>query len=72
MWAGNLGAGKERSFGLNITLPTEQTANETIRDDRKLINFRYFSTVSFFLSRNLTPSFYYPGNWAPRMKASNR
>ena len=42
MAAGNEGAGRERSFGLNILLPFEQIANEVIAGDPKLINFRYF------------------------------
>jgi uncharacterized protein (TIGR00730 family) len=44
MGAAQEGAGAERSFGLNIRLPFEQRANETIDGDPKLINFRYFFT----------------------------
>ena len=44
MGAAQAGAGREASFGVNIRLPFEQHANETIRDDPKLINFRYFFT----------------------------
>lgn len=44
MGAAQLGAGRERSFGLNIRLPFEQEANVTIRDDPKLIDFKYFFT----------------------------
>ena len=49
MGAAQGGAGAERSFGVNIRLPFEQSANATIKDDHKLINFRYFFTrkVSF-------------------------
>jgi uncharacterized protein (TIGR00730 family) len=49
MGAAQGGAGRERSFGVNIRLPFEQSANETIAGDAKLINFRYFFTrkVSF-------------------------
>ena len=39
MGAGHVGAGREQSFGLNILLPFEQAANETIAGDEKLINF---------------------------------
>ena len=42
MRAGNEGAGKEMSFGVNIRLPFEQNANDIILDDPKLINFKYF------------------------------
>jgi uncharacterized protein (TIGR00730 family) len=38
------GAGRARSFGVNIRLPFEQRANEVIARDPKLINFRYFFT----------------------------
>jgi len=44
MGAAQQGAGAENSFGLNIRLPFEQRANETIYGDRKLINFNYFFT----------------------------
>lgn len=44
MGAAQRGAGRERSFGLNIRLPFEQRANETIYGDPKLINFNYFFT----------------------------
>lgn len=44
MGAAQRGAGRERSFGLNIRLPFEQQANETIHGDQKLINFNYFFT----------------------------
>lgn len=44
MSAGNEGAGRENSFGVNIRLPFEQSANITIADDLKLINFKYFFT----------------------------
>jgi len=48
MAAGNEGAGAERSFGLNISLPFEQGANQTIAANEKLINFRYFFTRKLF------------------------
>ncbi len=44
MGAAQQGAGAENSFGLNIRLPFEQRANETIYGDQKLINFNYFFT----------------------------
>jgi uncharacterized protein (TIGR00730 family) len=42
MGAAQRGAGRDRSFGLNIRLPFEQQANEVIEGDSKLINFNYF------------------------------
>ncbi len=44
MGAAQKGAGREHSFGLNIRLPFEQQANETIQGDPKLITFNYFFT----------------------------
>ena len=44
MHAGNEGAGRENSFGVNIRLPFEQEANPFIDGDPKLINFKYFFT----------------------------
>ena len=44
MEAGHVGAGREHSMGLNIMLPFEQTANDVIRGDHKLVNMRYFFT----------------------------
>ncbi|MGC3988479.1 MAG: TIGR00730 family Rossman fold protein [Chthoniobacteraceae bacterium] len=44
MGAAQKGAGRDFGFGLNIKLPFEQRANETIHGDRKLVNFNYFFT----------------------------
>ena len=44
MGAAQRGAGRDFSFGLNIRLPFEQRANETIHGDPKLVNFNYFFT----------------------------
>ncbi len=44
MEAAQEGAGRDGSFGLNIKLPFEQSANPTIDGDEKLINFNYFFT----------------------------
>jgi uncharacterized protein (TIGR00730 family) len=48
MQAGHEGAGREKSFGVNIRLRSLQDANRFIRDDPKLMNFH------FFFSRKLT------------------
>lgn len=42
MQAANEGAGVERSFGLNITLPFEQHSNHVVANSERLINFYYF------------------------------
>jgi len=44
MGAAQRGAGRDKSFGLNIRLPFEQRPNEIIDGDPKLINFNSFFT----------------------------
>jgi len=44
MEAAQSGSGREGSFGLNIKLPFEQSANSTIDGDSKLIEYNYFFT----------------------------
>ena len=44
MEAGMVGAGREKSIGVNILLPFEQEANPIIRGDLKLMNLKYFFT----------------------------
>ena len=63
MAAGNLGVGKEMSFGLNIQLPFEQYANETIAGDKKLINFRYFFTRKLFFIKESDAIVLMPGGF---------
>ena len=41
MQAGHEGAGPEMSFGASIRLPWEQSANPVIREDKKLVTFKY-------------------------------
>jgi uncharacterized protein (TIGR00730 family) len=42
MQAANEGAGPEHSFGVNITLPFEQSPNPVLAGSPRLINYRYF------------------------------
>jgi len=42
MQAANEGAGPEKSFGVNIQLPFEQKPNPVLRDNPRLITYRYF------------------------------
>ena len=44
MEAGNVGASREHSMGLNILLPFEQSANPVIAGDAKLVHMKYFFT----------------------------
>jgi uncharacterized protein (TIGR00730 family) len=51
MAAGMEGAGRERSFGVNIRLPFEQNANEIIAGDVKLVTMKYFFTRKLMLMK---------------------
>lgn len=44
MEAGHVGAGREKSMGLNIMLPFEQATNPVIAGDVKLVYMKYFFT----------------------------
>ena len=61
MAAGNRGAGRSQSFGLNILLPFEQTANPYIDGDGKLINFKYFFTRKLFFVKETDAIVVFPG-----------
>jgi uncharacterized protein (TIGR00730 family) len=63
MGAAQEGAGRERSFGLNIRLPFEQEANPWIADDPKLISFKYFFTRKLFLVREAHAMAFFPGGF---------
>jgi uncharacterized protein (TIGR00730 family) len=63
MGAAQHGAGRERSFGLNIRLPHEQEANPWIADDPKLISFKYFFTRKLFLVREAHAMAFFPGGF---------
>src|SRR5262249_21326449 len=63
MGAAQEGAGRERSFGLNIRLPFEQDANPWIADDPKLISFKYFFTRKLFLVREAWAMAFFPGGF---------
>ena len=63
MKAGNVGAGADNSFGANILLPSEQSPNEIIVDDPKLITFRYFFTRKLFLLMEAHGVAIFPGGF---------
>jgi uncharacterized protein (TIGR00730 family) len=63
MGAAQAGAGRERSFGLNIQLPFEQQANATIHGDPKLINFRYFFTRKLHFVKEAHAIVLFPGGF---------
>ena len=63
MQAGHEGAGPENSFGVNIRLPWEQSANPVIADDKKLISFKYFFTRKLIFIRHSDAIVLFPGGF---------
>jgi uncharacterized protein (TIGR00730 family) len=63
MGAAQEGAGAEKSFGLNILLPFEQHANAVIRNDPKLVTFRYFFTRKLTFLRETSAVAAFPGGF---------
>jgi uncharacterized protein (TIGR00730 family) len=57
------GAGRERSFGINIRLPFEQEANEVISGDPKCMHFRYFFTRKLFFLKEADAVVLFPGGF---------
>ncbi|MDJ0715126.1 MAG: LOG family protein [Prochloraceae cyanobacterium] len=69
MQAGNEGAGRECSFGLNIQLPFEQESNPYIAGDPKLIDFKYFFTRKLFFLRESDAVALFPGGFGTQDEA---
>jgi len=63
MQAGNEGAGRGASFGLNIRLPMEQSANPFIDQEKKLIHYKYFYTRKLFLIKEASALILFPGGY---------
>jgi len=63
MNAGNEGAGRINSFGVNIRLPFEQDANPVIADDPKLVSFKYFFTRKLIFIRESHATVLFPGGF---------
>ncbi len=63
MHAGHEGAGPEKSFGANIRLPWEQAANPVIREDKKLVTFKYFFTRKLIFIRHSDAIALFPGGF---------
>lgn len=57
------GAGRERSFGMNIRLSHEQSANSVIEGDPKLLTFRYFFTRKLFFLKEADAVVLFPGGF---------
>jgi uncharacterized protein (TIGR00730 family) len=63
MAAGNEGAGRENSFGLNISLPFETSANPFIAGDEKLIDYNYFFTRKLSFVKEADAAVAMPGGF---------
>jgi uncharacterized protein (TIGR00730 family) len=63
MHAGHEGAGVENSFGANIRLPWEQSANPVILQDKKLVTFKYFFTRKLIFIRHSDAIALFPGGF---------
>lgn len=63
MQAGHEGAGPEKSFGANIRLPWEQSVNPVIREDKKLVTFKYFFTRKLIFIRHSDAIALFPGGF---------
>lgn len=63
MQAGHEGAGLEKSFGANIRLPWEQSANPIILQDKKLVTFKYFFTRKLTFLRHSDAIVLFPGGF---------
>jgi uncharacterized protein (TIGR00730 family) len=63
MKAGIEGAGLRNSFGVNILLPFERGLAKTIRDDPKVVRFKYFFTRKIFFVMEADAVTLFPGGF---------
>jgi uncharacterized protein (TIGR00730 family) len=69
MKAGNEGAGKNNSFGINIKLPFEQAANEFIGKDPRFIDCRFFFTRKLMFVKETSAMTFFPGGFGTHDEA---
>ena len=69
MKAGNEGAGKDNSFGINIKLPFEQAANEFIGKDPRFIDCRFFFTRKLMFLKETSAVAFFPGGFGTHDEA---
>ena len=63
MQAGHEGAGREKSFGVNIRLPSVQASNRFIRNDPKLMDFHFFFTRKLIFVKEADAVVIFPGGF---------
>lgn len=69
MQAGHEGAGREKSFGVNIQLPSVQKANRFILNDRKLMTFHFFFTRKLIFVKETDAVVFFPGGFGTHDEA---
>ncbi len=69
MEAGNRGAEVDTSFGVNIELPFEQSANPFIADSSKNMTFRYFFTRKLIFMKESDATILFPGGFGTHDEA---
>jgi hypothetical protein len=68
MEAGNLGAGRDYGFGVNIRLPFEADPNPYVHESR-LINFKYFFTRKLMFVKESDAFVLFPGGFGTQDEA---
>jgi uncharacterized protein (TIGR00730 family) len=63
MQAGHEGAGRSKSFGVNIRLPSVQKANPFIEGDPKLMSFHFFFTRKLMFVKEADAVVIFPGGY---------
>jgi uncharacterized protein (TIGR00730 family) len=69
MAAGHEGAGREKSFGVNIELPFRQQANRFIAGDPKLMTFHFFFTRKLIFVKEGDAFVFFPGGFGTHDEA---
>jgi uncharacterized protein (TIGR00730 family) len=69
MEAAHVGAGREKSIGINILLPFEQHANPIIEGDRKLMHLKYFFTRKLLFVKESDAIALFPGGFGTQDEA---
>ncbi len=69
MEAANAGAGAEKSFGVGILLPFGEPINSVVRNDPKLIEFKYFFTRKLLFVKETDAFVFLPGGFGTQDEA---
>jgi uncharacterized protein (TIGR00730 family) len=69
MQAGHEGAGRDKSFGVNIQLPSVQEPNRFIRGDSKLMTFHFFFTRKLIFVKEADAVVFFPGGYGTHDEA---